>query len=189
MPIIDIVKDSMCILVPPQPRYLYHPCCQEVTHCANMGKEGYASALLAETVKLRSVLKKRLGGKALGVHWVMDTCSGVHDPESMQLSDKLLALRAAGATDGVHLSQAGYDNLANNIRATVIKLQNGMLGKPTNLSVAAGPSSVSGSGHTFFWRGFSSPMGSRAASHMPAWARATKKWAYRAAGPYQTSRK
>ena len=189
MPIIDIVKDSMCILIPPQPRYLYHPCCQDAAHCTNMGREGYASSLLAETVKLRSVLKKKLGGKHTGVHWVMDTCSGVHDPDNMQLAEKLLALRVAGASDGVHLSQAGYDNLAKNIRATVIKLQNGMLGKPTNLSVAAGSPSVSGLGHSFFWRGFSSPSGSRASPHLPAWARSNKKWTYRAAGPYQTSRK
>ena len=185
-PIFDAVKGRLLVVLPPQPRHLFKPCCEDKSHCSNMADKGHAAALLAKTFKLRHVLKKRLADQLGGQHWVMDTCSCVNDPGSMSMEDKLEALKKASASDGVHLAPSGYDCLAKNIAATVTMLQAGLIGGH-NLQKSAGLS-VSGHSGVHFWRGFSSPVGSRRQSHVPAWAKHSREWSYRAKGPYEMSK-
>ena len=150
-----------------------------------MSASDHAAKMLAATTKLRSTLEKKVGPLFRGAHWVMDTCCGVHDPESKTPLAKLVELKQICGPDGVHLTSAGYSNLVGNFGATIIRLQNGLIGKfhptPDTASTLVSGPSTSG---TFFWRGFSSPVGSRRPNHNPPWAKATRDWSYRARGPY-----
>ena len=81
LPMIEASRGSMCIILPPQPRYLFNPCCADQSHCTNLPEEGHAGKILSATAKLRGVLKRKLGPALKGSHWVLDTCVGVQDPE------------------------------------------------------------------------------------------------------------
>ena len=145
---------------------------------------GHPQKLLAATVKLRAVLKKKVHAAAGGLCWVMDTCSCVPDPDQSSMTDMLLALKPLCAEDGVHLKPAGYTNLGRNIVATVIKLQNGMIGKYDSRTSVSAASSVTGPAN-HFWRGFCSPVGSKGPCQTPNWAKAKRDWSYRPKGPYE----
>ena len=132
-------------------------------------------------MKLRTVLKRKLGAKVASPYWVMDTCCGVKSTDSLTLRDKLDALKEVEAKDGVHMNECGYKNFAKNISITLEKIKGGEFGKRASESPSA-VSSVSGCSH--FWRGISSPVGSTSKSHIPGWAKRTREWSHRAAGPY-----
>ena len=173
----------MCLILPPQPRYMFNPCCADKNHCKNMAEEGHAGKILSATSKLRGVLKRKLGPVLRGSHWILDTCMGVQDPEGKTPVEKLDQLRGVSGQDGVHWTPSGYENMAKNISATIIRLQNGLIGKyrpPTDTA----SSFVSGS---FFWRGFCSPIGSKLTKHPPCWSKASRDWTYRAKAPYSSS--
>lgn len=183
MPVFETIRGNMCIVLPPQPRYTHKPCCTDRAHCTNLGSPNYAANLLAATVRLRGNLKRRLGNKGMGLHWVMDTCCGVLDPESKPMHEKLSSLKNLCAQDGVHLQAEGYGNCAKNIANTVQNLQSGLLGKVAGNPFSAGVT-VSGSPARHFWRGFSSPVGSMGTHSQPGWMKSTRDWAYKPPGPY-----
>jgi hypothetical protein len=70
-------------------------------------------------------------------------------------NDVVALLRDIFAPDGVHLTQESYSNMAQNI-STHIETR---LSDKSTSEVSASVS-VAGTGKTFFWRGFCSPVGS-----------------------------
>ena len=115
----------------------------------------------------------------------MDTCTGVHDPEQKTVAEKLSELKAVSAVDGVHWTAVGYKNMGRNLKAAVISLQNGLIGKNIGVRSSAGLS-VSGGTSSHFWRGFCSPVGSRGQSHVQYKPKSTRSWSYRTKGPYDS---
>lgn len=113
----------------------------------------------------------------------MDTCCAIPDPDSKTMADRSEGLKMVGGSDGVHLTIEGYRNMAKNISDTIVKLENGAMGKKVTGSVSAGVH-VSGSSSRVFWRGFSSPVGSKTASMATGWPKARRDWSHRSAGPY-----
>ena len=105
------------------------PCCTDRTHCTNMGDSAHAGAILAANLKLRAVLKRKLGGSENGTLWILDTCSSVKNPSELPVPEKLAALKSISARDGVHLTDEGSKTLASNTGEVIHKLQNGLLGK------------------------------------------------------------
>jgi hypothetical protein len=179
LPVLDLIAGNLLVILPPQPRYLFSPCCGDRGHCTNVGTDGHADRILGATSKLRTVLKKRLLGRTAGLHWVTDTCSAV--PESVQgnAAEKLQFLKGCSAQNGVHYTREGYVNIAKTISVTIQKLQTGDIGRAKNSGASA--VHVSGSGRRFFWRGFSSPVGSSLPVPGKAWNRPGKDrphWAY-----------
>lgn len=182
-PVLEMASKGQCVVVPPLPRYLYKGCCPEPAHCTNIASPSHPSRLLAATVKLRAVLKRKLGTGVGGKCWVLDTCCVVPEPDSKSQSDKLECLQHVSAKDGVHFTQDGYMNMSKNICETLVQLQAGLLGKYHAGSESA-VSFVSGSSTRHFWRGFSSPVGSLTASRKPAWQKDIGAGHNRFKGPY-----
>jgi hypothetical protein len=176
-PVMDATGESLTVIVPPLPRYLHGPCCTNVAHCTNMGREGHKEMLLADTMGLRAILKRKTATISRGRHWVMDTCSAVHDPEQKTVAEKVEALRTAVAKDSVHLTADGYKNLARNIVVTVTKLQ--------TLSTVSAASLFTGPARRNFWRGFSSPVGSALYKEPHSWAKVNRGRGHRFRTPYQ----
>jgi len=187
-PVIDAATGTLRLIVPPQPRYLYDPCCTDRTHCTNMGDAAHAGTILAANLKLRAVLKRKLGGAENGTIWIMDTCSSIKNPGELPVPEKLTALKSASARDGVHLTDDGSKVFAANISDVIHKLQNGLLGKGHSASTGAAAVNFSGGGMRRFWRGFTSPVGSRGRGHQAAWQKAPKDRIYKNFGPYHQRR-
>jgi len=61
-PVIDATVGTIRLIVPPQPRHLFDPCCVDRSHCTNMGDPSHAGTVLAANLKLRAVLKRKMGG-------------------------------------------------------------------------------------------------------------------------------
>jgi hypothetical protein len=171
-------------VIPPLPRYLYKGCCPDKGHCTNIGSQGHASRLLSATIKLRGVLKKKLGAGTVSNCWVMDTCCMTPDPDSKSQGEKLDSLHLVGATDGVHFTPDGYASIAKNICETIVRLQAGHLGKSPMSADTAGDY-VSGTGARHFWRGFSSPVGSATTCKIPGWLKDSRMGMGRGRVPYQ----
>jgi hypothetical protein len=70
-------------------------------------------------------------------------------------NDVVVLLRDVFASDGVHLTQESYSNMAQNISTHIEMWFCDKSATEVSASV-----SVTGAGKTFFWRGFCSPIGS-----------------------------
>jgi hypothetical protein len=157
-PVFCAVKDLLCLIMPPNPRYVYNGCCTDSSHSTNLGKEGYPAQILESALHFRKILKTALvGSEEMGRFWVTDTlaCLG-NIPASM--SEKLEAIRLAIGHDGVHFTEFGRFHVFNSLAKTIIGLQEGTVGKPPVPAEAA--ASISVTGRRFYWRGFSSDRGS-----------------------------
>jgi hypothetical protein len=157
-PVFCAVKDLLCLIMPPNPRYVFNGCCTDRSHSTNLGSDSYPSQILEAALHFRKILKTALvGSEEMGRFWVTDTlaCLGTI-PASMP--EKLEALRPAIGQDGVHFTDFGRFHVFNNLAKTIIGLQEGTVGKPPKPAEAA--ASISVTGRRFFWRGFSSDRGS-----------------------------
>jgi hypothetical protein len=157
-PVFCSVKNLLCIIMPPNPRYVYSGCCNDRSHSTNLGADNYPAQILEAALHFRKILKTSLvGSEELGRFWVMDTlsCLGSIPPT---MPEKLEAVRLAIGPDGVHFTESGRHHLFANLAKTIIGLQDGTVGKPPKTAEAA--ASVSVPGRRFYWRGFNSDRGS-----------------------------
>jgi len=119
----------------------------------------YAKKHLGSTVHLREVLKKKLVGKLKINFWVADLCMAGDHNNDCTILERLQSLKNFSAADGVHLTKDGYRNYAKNVDGVVKEYLAGKLGRNCKNSAVA--SFVTGSGRTHFWRGITSPVGSK----------------------------
>jgi hypothetical protein len=151
--------DSVKIMVPPLPRYLYAGCCGNKHHCSNRTNEEYELSILQATTHFRPLLKETMLNLGLERFYVIDGIGailGVPPGENRGAPIEILKeLIPFCAPDGVHLLETGYANLCRTIVAAANGIFNGTLTKPNKPT-----SGISGtSGSTYFWRGFISPVG------------------------------
>ncbi len=66
---------SVCIVIPPLPRYLFAGCCKQNDHSTNVGDPDHAKTILADVIGLRNTLKKFVSGLGLNRCRVLDSCS------------------------------------------------------------------------------------------------------------------
>jgi len=159
-PVLDIVEDSIKVVIPPQPRYLFAPCCSDRSHCSNVGQGSHAETLLAGCFRLRAILKRKMvASGSQNPPWVMDTCCSVPNAPECTVVEKLSVLKRVSSHDGVHLTSEGNSNVAKNICDTLANIQTGMLGKKIVLSRSSAVP-LAGAEPNFFWKGFNSPVGS-----------------------------
>ena len=143
---------------PPQPRYVFSGCCDNIAHCTNRNKEGYGASVLTEISKLRAHLKKTLVQKLDKGFWLANSCCALRDAGKMSGEERLHSLHPLVA-DAVHFKADAYRNMASNIADHIEGLSNGLLGKTPSASRKATCDFVSGSSK-YTWHGISSPVGS-----------------------------
>ena len=107
MPLLEVMDVPYRVVIPPQPRYLYSGCCQDESHCTNLGQQGHAEKLMGEILHLREVLKRKLVSKLEGRFWVTDSCMATNVASDKTAKDRAESLRAVSAKDGVHFTQRG----------------------------------------------------------------------------------
>jgi hypothetical protein len=161
-PVMLSAQDAVKVSVPPLPRYIFSPCCQNPRHCTNLNTEGAAEKLLNGVSGLRNLLKAECKKMNIQNHWILDgigTLAGVPVGQTAGSNKELLPeLKDAVADDGVHLTTDGYRKLAQSIISAIDGIRSGSLTKSLARNVS-GPAST---GRDFFWRGFVSPVGDAA---------------------------
>ena len=115
--------------------------------------------------------------------WVCDTCLAVPQQRENPSGDMLIPLKQVTAVDNVHLTVAGYRNVAVNIGSILDSIHRGKIGKFT--PSPANPLSVSGS-RRFHWRGFNSPVGSKSSPSGAGYLKSARGRAPKP-GPYHKS--
>jgi hypothetical protein len=140
----------------PIARYLYTGCCQDPDHCLNVDTDGYVKNLIRETIALRNVCISELQHMGVKNFIVPDLMAGLL-PACTGIGEYAKAFKHLIAQDGVHLTQEGYKKLAQII-----------IESSKNQKTAV-DLSASGSGalitpglklqSSYYWRGFSSPVG------------------------------
>ncbi len=147
VPILTVCKMSVCIVIPPLTRYLFAGCCKQNDHSANVGDPDHAKTMLTDVIGLRNTLKKFVSGLGLNRCRVLDSCCVTDCTATANLETRLDHLRTITASDGVHFSADGYNNLVKNIVSNM---------ETTSVKVANAPRNTC----PHFWRGFRSPIGS-----------------------------
>jgi hypothetical protein len=114
-PILTVCKMSVCIVIPPLPRYLFTGCCKQSDHSTNVGDPDHAKTMLMDVLGLRNTLKKFVSGLGLNRCRVLESCCITDCTPTANLETRLDHLKTVTASDGVHFSSVGYDNLVQNI--------------------------------------------------------------------------
>jgi hypothetical protein len=126
--------------------------------------------MLQATTKFRPFLKDTLLKKGLEKFFILDGVGallGILPGGNRGAPVEILSeLSAYCATDGVHYTEPGYANLVKTISAAIKGVKNGTL---TKSCAARGTIAGKNDGKSFFWRGYTSPVGLRMApSHTNA---------------------
>jgi hypothetical protein len=110
---------------------------------------------------LRNTLKKCVGEMGTKKFWVLDGLGAVLGVDSGTdrggNKEILVNLEQFIAADGVHLSKAGYKNMARVIKTTITSVYTGKLGKQNSVSNTG---TLPAQERSYYWRGFISPCGS-----------------------------
>jgi hypothetical protein len=114
-PILSVGKSSVCIVVPPLPRYLFNGCCTQTDHSTNVGTSNHAKSPLMDVIGLRNALKKFVSSLGISRCRVLDSCCVTDCTTTANLETRLDLLKRVTAKDGVHFNASGYDNLVQNI--------------------------------------------------------------------------
>jgi hypothetical protein len=185
-PVLLSAQKNVKIIVPPLPRYLFTKCCANPSHGVNFGQGQYQEKILDGCTHLRNTLKKCVGDMGTEKFWVLDGLGavlGVDSGTDRGGNREIIAdLEPFMAPDGVHLSEAGYKNIARVIKTTITSVHTGKLGKQKTLTNTG---ILPAQERSYYWRGFISPCGSvRPKSGLKS--RAGKQWRHRGGycGPY-----
>jgi hypothetical protein len=185
-PVLLSAQKNVKIIIPPLPRYLFTKCCANPGHGVNFGQDWYQEKILDGCTHLRNTLKKCVVDMGTEKFWVLDGMGavlGVNSGTDRGGNREILAdLEPFMANDGVHLSEAGYKNLARVIKTTITSVYTGKLGKQ---NIATNTGTLPAQERSYYWRGYISPCGSvRPRSGLKS--RAGKQWRHHGGhgGPY-----
>ena len=134
-PLIEATGEARVVFIVPFPRYLAAPCCDGDGHLTNFGTDEVVTEILrvSETV---STLIKSLPGDRFSIYNLTDLIGLDKDPSLMVTSSG----SPAWGLDGVHLTEAGYTDVCNDIAAHIAELTSTQRGKRPRLeSVVPGP--------------------------------------------------
>jgi hypothetical protein len=154
LPIFSLVP-GLKIVLPPLPRHLFSPCCDDISHCEEIHEANYAPELYEKVVGLRKTIRDFLHSRVSNV-WVPDTVSKLAG-EHTSVTSQVEGLRSVFSSDGVHLSSSGADRYSNIVKTIVDE----KISAPLHVSGGGKP-------REFFWRGFVSPVGSSRPTNMSA---------------------
>jgi hypothetical protein len=165
---LDACNDSIKIIIPPLPRYLYTSCCGNKNHCTNRKNDEYKLSLLHATTHFRTILKEALLKQGLERFFVIDgvvALLGVLPGGNRGAPAEIVReLSNYCASDGVHLTEPGYSNFAKTVIAASNGVRDGTLRKNVTEKNPV-PGKIAGK--SFFWRGFVLPVGARSATSPP----------------------
>jgi len=129
LPLIDCVPGHFKVIFPPQPRYMFAPCCDAKDHCTNLANPSHQDILLGGNLRLRALLKKQLCDSHRDKFWVADTCMQVRFVQDKAVQERVALLKLVSAIDGVHFTMEGYRNVAKNVADIVRNFECGKQGK------------------------------------------------------------
>ncbi len=139
------------IIIPPLARYIFSRCCNDESHSTNTDEKNFPEKLLSGLIQQRNELIKGLVQNGVTNFKVLDVCCVTLGATTASITEKLADLQTVSASEGVHFTAFGYQNLA---RRTINCLKTIREEKPKSARKS-----------TFFWRGFRSTHGS--VSQMP----------------------
>jgi len=147
-PILDSLP-GLKICIPPIPRYLRTPCCDTEGHCEGIADSEHAVELMSKTLTLKRQMKDFMLTKGFSNSFVPDTVKLLFPDAktTVELTDGILGITHS---DGVHLVDEGYVALGSILLKVVADrtaVKNALAGKTD-------------AGKSFYWRGFTSPVGS-----------------------------
>jgi hypothetical protein len=160
LPLLSVTGESLRIVVPPQPRYLYSGCCAADEHCTNLKEPDHAMKLMGAVMHLRDTLKRKLVGKLGDKFWLADSSMTSDVGNDKTSKDRAEGMRSVSASDGVHYVTSGYLTYAKKIVGLVQDFEGGKIGTSKKSSSSSCTVAGSGRGLSHYWRGISSPTGS-----------------------------
>jgi hypothetical protein len=137
------------VVLPPLPRYVFGPCCDDEGHCMGSGTPEHISEILESTTGLRKHIQDGLIRAGVTNFVVPDLIQKMVDEKGdyKQMGEKLKLLTSH---DNVHLTMEGYNTVADVVVKTLSDQKSAAL---LSNSGSTGPRAG------FYWRGFVSPVG------------------------------
>jgi hypothetical protein len=159
-PVLEACGSAIKIVVPPLPRYLYTGCCNNKSHCTNLNNADYELRMLQDTMHFRPLLKDAILLCNADPFFVLDGIGALLGIPAGNnrgtAAENLKELKKYCTADGVHFNELGYANIARVISSAVTGIETGTL---TKSDTGSGNFSGAGRAASYFWRGFTSPMG------------------------------
>jgi len=157
---LDRLKNVMGLLtgslicMPPLVRYLYIGCCNSEGHCEGISSPHHAPRMIGKCQGIRNSIIEYYSRKP-GKIMVPDIMQRMF-PDCTNNGSLATALGGVFAADGVHLTKVGYEKVADIIVACVQD-------HCSASDFVAGPMGglLREKPEKFFWRGFTSPVGSK----------------------------
>jgi hypothetical protein len=168
-PVLLSAQSSPKVIIPPLPRYLFTKCCRKSGHATNVDNDDHSITLLNRTTHFHGVVDTELKHMGVENYFVLDGAGGLlglsPGEQRPPNSEILLDLKKVCGQDGVHYTDMGYRNLAKSVVEATIGTLDGSLIRGRKKAPEQKPPARC----TYYWRGFSSPVGSRLlpAGNMP----------------------
>ena len=110
----SVLREQKKIIIPPIPRYMFGGCCADPMHAPNTSDTEDPKRTLSDHLRIRNTIKQSLVSKGEKRLRVLDFV-GIYAPDHLNMHNKTLALKTITHTDNVHLTQQGYDTLADTL--------------------------------------------------------------------------
>jgi len=147
-PLFDAIP-GLKICVPPLPRYLETPCCESENHCVGIQDPDYITDLMSKTLATRRQMKDFMVAKGVPNSWVPDLVRQLV-PDGTTTAEIGAGFCNHNGPDGVHLNPESYGTVSKILLDTV------RVRTIANANIAG----KSEKGRSYYWRGFTSPVGS-----------------------------
>jgi hypothetical protein len=162
-PLIDLLTGEK-IFLSPLPRHLYNPCCASADHCEGIGDDQHAESMCQIALGTKKIVRDHVHARYSKI-WVPDYVVSLAETGSAS-TDLASGLKNLYAMDGVHLTVTGYKKLADVV--------SGLIEEKVAASLCVsgrGKNSSNPSAKSFYWHGFTSPVGSSRPINMGAFHR------------------
>ena len=112
--VLDFLKDTKKVLIPPIPRFVFGGCCASKHHAPNTTAPDHPVKMLTEHIRQRRTITKALVNSKAS-HFRVTDVLGIFAATHDSLTEKARKIRTFMHKDNVHLTPAGYRLLAEEI--------------------------------------------------------------------------
>ena len=159
--ILDFLKDTKKVFIPPFLRYMFGGCCATKHHAPNTTSPDHPIKMLTEHIRQRHTITKALVDSKAS-HFRVTDILGIFTSTHDSLTEKARKIRTFMHKDNVHLTPAGYKLLADEIvlDCNIISSKQQSTAKQLRTTIAP-PSEEK------MWRGFRTTRGFGRTSAVP----------------------
>ena len=117
MPAIEAAGEAKIVFVLPIPRYVTKPCCADPNHLQNRKEADYLDIIAATGPAVRTAVEEETDKRRWNAV-IFDPMTSFSQEASLADMISSAGISISTVADGVHLTNAAYKDILNNLRQT-----------------------------------------------------------------------